>query len=133
MTPDAPEQTRKRIEQLRRELEHHNRRYYIDAAPEISDRDYDRLLKELEDLETAYPDLVTPDSPTQRVGGAPLAAFQPVTHNVPMMSLANTYDVEELGDFEQRLQRLLPDDSYSFVVEPKVDGVAVCAVRRRHT
>ena len=85
-----PAEARQRAEFLRAELERHNRLYYVEARPEISDREFDRLLRELQDLEAAHPDLATPDSPTQRVGGAPLAGFRSVKHAVPMMSLDNT-------------------------------------------
>ena len=83
---------------LRSEIEHHNRKYYVDADPEITDREYDALMAELEQLEARFPELVTPASPTRRVGGEPLDAFQPVRHSVPMLSLANTYSREELRD-----------------------------------
>src|SRR5258708_37951902 len=85
----------KRIDQLRREIRKHDRLYYEKAAPIISDREYDRLYKELVDLETEFPNLVTPDSPTQRVGGKPLKAFEQVPHLIPMLSLDNTYSEEE--------------------------------------
>jgi DNA ligase (NAD+) len=115
----------KRVAQLRREIEEHNRRYYQEAAPTISDREYDRLYAELVDLETRFPDLVTPDSPTQRVGGKPLESFAQVRHRVPMLSLENTYSEEEVENFYARITRLLPNEKIPVVVEPKVDGVAV--------
>jgi DNA ligase (NAD+) len=95
------------------------------AQPKISDRDYDRLYHELLDLEKDFPNLATPDSPSHRVGGAPLSEFKSVRHAVPMMSLENTYSQEELRDFVKRVQKLLPDEKLEWVVEPKVDGVAV--------
>src|SRR5213082_3791743 len=97
-----------RIETLRRDITEHNRRYYEEAAPIISDREYDRLYKELVDLETQFPELVRPDSPTQRVGGKPLKAFEQVAHLIPMLSLDNTYSEEEVKNFYARIQRLLP-------------------------
>lgn len=115
----------KRIQALRDQLEHHNARYYIENRPEISDREYDRLYQELVSLETQHPDLVTPDSPTQRVGGAPLTEFKPVRHRLPMLSLDNTYNPEELQAFHERLVRLLPGESWSYLLEPKIDGVAI--------
>src|SRR3984893_18167401 len=118
-------QAAKRIEQLRREISGHDRRYYQEAAPTISDREYDRLYKELADLEAKHPELVTPDSPTQRVGGKALQAFAQVQHRVPMLSLDNTYSEEEVADFYKRIRRLLPDEKIPVVIEPKVDGVAV--------
>ena len=115
----------KRITALRNEISEHNRRYYEAAAPTISDRDYDRLYRELLDLEAAFPQLVTPDSPSRRVGGGPLKAFSQVTHRLPMLSLDNTYSEEEVGAFYRRLEKLLPNEEIPVVVEPKVDGIAV--------
>ena len=113
-----------RIQELRAALDHHNRLYYVDATPEISDYDYDMLLKELESLEQQFPELVTPDSPTQRVGGEPLTTFEHVTHAVPMMSLDNTYTRDEIRDLDTSLRKLAGDTPFTYVVEPKVDGVA---------
>ncbi len=118
-------QAAKRVVQLRRGIEEHNRRYYEEAAPTISDRQYDRLYAELVDLETRFPQLVTPDSPTQRVGGKPLQAFAQIEHRVPMLSLDNTYSEEEVANFYARITRLLPNEKIPVVIEPKVDGVAV--------
>src|SRR6266480_3243904 len=118
-------EARMRIEALRNEIEEHNWRYYEKAAPTISDREYDRLYKELVDLETQFPELVTPDSPTQHVGGKPLQAFAQIQHRVPMLSLDNTYSEEEVVNFYKRITRLLPEEKISVVIEPKVDGVAV--------
>jgi DNA ligase (NAD+) len=118
-------EVRARVETLRRDITEHNRRYYEEAAPTISDREYDRLYKELVDLETQFPELVTPDSPTQRVGGKPLQAFAQVQHRVPMLSLDNTYSEEEVVNFYKRITRLLPQEKIPVVIEPKVDGVAV--------
>jgi len=115
----------KKIEKLREEIRRHNRKYYVENSPEISDREYDMLLKELERLEKAHPELVTPDSPTQRVGGEPLKEFATIVHDVPMMSIANTYSADELREFDARVKRLLPSEDVSYVAEPKVDGVAV--------
>ena len=118
-------QAAKRIAQLRNEIKEHDRRYYEEAAPTISDREYDRLYKELVDLEAKFPDLVTPDSPTQRVSGRPLQAFAQIQHRVPMLSLDNTYSEDEVANFYKRITRLLPDEKVPVVIEPKVDGVAV--------
>src|SRR6266581_142746 len=93
----------KRIATLRAEIEEHNRRYYEEAAPTISDREYDRLYRELVDLEARFPQLITPDSPTQRVG-QPLKAFSQITHRTPMLSLDNTYSEEEVAAFYRRMQ-----------------------------
>jgi DNA ligase (NAD+) len=114
-----------KIAQLREEIRKHDRLYYQDAAPVISDREYDRLYRELVDLETEFPDLLTPDSPTQHVGGKPLEAFAQIQHRAPMLSLDNTYSEEEVANFYNRMMRLLPDEEIPVVIEPKVDGVAV--------
>lgn len=110
---------------LRDELHRHNRLYYIEAKPEISDREFDALLRELQDLEAAHPDLLTPDSPTQRVGGAPIEGFTQIVHAVPMMSLDNTYSEAELTAFFQRLQKGLGRERIACLLEPKIDGVAI--------
>ena len=115
----------KNIAQLREEIRKHDRLYYQDATLIITDREYDRLYKELVDLETQFPDLLTPDSPTQRVGGKPLEAFAQVRHRAPMLSLDNTYSEEEVANFYKRITRLLPQEKIPVVIEPKVDGVAV--------
>ena len=115
----------KRIAALRSEIEEHNHRYYEEAAPTISDREYDRLYRELLDLEERYPQFITLESPTRRVGEAPLKAFSQITHRVPMLSLDNTYSEEEVGAFYRRIEKLLPNEKIPVVVEPKVDGVAV--------
>ena len=118
-------EARKRAEFLRAELERHNRLYYVEARPEISDREFDRLLRELQDLEVAHPELAVPDSPTQRVGGVPLAGFRQVQHAVPMMSLDNTYSVEEMREFDARIRKALGVETVEYVLEPKVDGVSI--------
>src|SRR5213075_266215 len=115
----------KNIAQLREEIRKHDRLYYQDAAPIVSDRDYDQLYKELVDLEAQFPDLLTPNSPTQRVGGKPLQAFVQIQHLTPMLSLDNTYSEDEIANFYRRITRLLPDEKIPVVIEPKVDGVAV--------
>ncbi len=120
-----PKEAAKRIAQLRREIKEHNRRYYEEAAPTVSDRAYDRLYAELVDLEARFPRLVTPESPTQRVGGKPLQAFAQIEHRVSMLSLDNTYSEEEVANFYARITRLLPNEKIPVVIEPKVDGVAV--------
>jgi DNA ligase (NAD+) len=127
MTVDE-KQVAKRIEQLQEQIRKHDQLYYEEAAPIISDREYDRLYKELVDLETQFPDLVAPDSPTQRVGGRPLQAFEQVAHLIPMLSLDNTYSEEEVKNFYARIRRLLPDEKIPVVIEPKVDGVAVSLI-----
>jgi DNA ligase (NAD+) len=121
-------QAAKRVAHLRDQIREHDRRYHEEAAPIISDREYDRLYKDLVDVETKFPDLVTPDSPTQRVGGKPLKAFEQVSHLIPMLSLDNTYSEEEVKNFHARIRRLLPNERIPVVIEPKVDGVAVSLI-----
>jgi DNA ligase (NAD+) len=118
-------EAKKRHAQLVEEIRRHDHAYYVEAKSVISDQEYDRLYHELLDLEKNFPDLATPDSPSRRVGGEPLKEFKSVRHAVPMMSLENTYSQEELRDFVKRVQKLLPDEKLEWVVEPKVDGVAV--------
>jgi DNA ligase (NAD+) len=115
----------RRIEKLRAELHRHNHLYYIETAPVISDREFDRLLKELTDLEAAHPEFDDPASPTRRIGGSPLKEFASVTHRRPMMSLDNTYSESDLREFDQRVHKLLGSRRVSYVVEPKVDGVSI--------
>jgi len=122
---DSSKTVAARAEELRRLLHHHNYRYYILNQPEVSDAEYDRLLKELKDLEAAHPDLITPDSPTQRVGGAVAEGFPSVEHRVPMLSLDNAFTPEGIREFAARLLRALPDQTFSYVCEVKVDGLGV--------
>ena len=117
-----------RLRKLRDEIEFHNYRYYVLDDPVISDAEYDRLMNELVRLEAAHPELVTPDSPTQRVGAAPAAAFAPVVHRSPMMSLANVYSVEEIRAFDARVRRALDGEPVEYVAELKIDGLAVSLV-----
>jgi DNA ligase (NAD+) len=118
-----------RIARLRETIRHHDRRYYVEAAPEISDRDYDRLVDELRDLEAKHPELVTPDSPTQRVGDEPVPELQPVRHRVPMMSIDNTYGIDDLAAWGKRVEKLLAEAGHTepveWVLELKIDGVAM--------
>ena len=114
-----------RIASLRDEIEEHNRRYYLLDDPVISDKRYDGLLRELEQLEIAYPDLATADSPTQRPGAPPLEKFETARHLRPMLSLANAFDRDELGEFLERVAKGIPDEEVSYVVEPKLDGAAL--------
>lgn len=121
----VPDATRKRIQQLQKELLDHDYRYYILAEPIISDEEYDRLMHELIELEEKYPELRTPESPTQRVGGAPTKEFPTVTHTRPMLSLSNTYNENELYEFDRRVRNGLKDQEIAYVAELKFDGVAV--------
>jgi len=124
--PAVPAEVIREVEDLRKQIHHHDYRYYVLDSPEITDAEYDRLLRRLEDLEQTYPQLVTPDSPTQRVGGAPLEKFGEVQHAIPMLSLSNIFEDGELRDFDSRVRKTLGRSSkFDYVVEPKLDGVAV--------
>ncbi len=121
----------RRIETLRREIAEHDHRYFVLDDPSIPDADYDRLVRELRDLETQRPDLVTPDSPTQRVGGAPIAGFEQVVHRVPMLSLANAFSDEEVQAFVDRIAVKVGTPDIDFSVEPKLDGLAISLMYER--
>ena len=118
-------QAKARHEELAAEIRRHDHLYYAQARPEITDQEYDRLYRQLADLEKEFPALVTPESPTQRVGDEPLKAFMPVAHLLPMLSLDNTYSQGEVRSFLTRVQKLLPEQALSWTVEPKIDGLAV--------
>jgi DNA ligase (NAD+) len=120
-------QVARRIDQLREEIRFHDRKYYVEAQPVISDLEYDRLMQELVKLEQAHPDLITPDSPTQRIGDAPVPHLQQVPHRVPMLSIENTYSLEELLDFGLKTEKTLGGPA-EWVVELKIDGVAVSII-----
>jgi DNA ligase (NAD+) len=120
------------VAELRAELNRHNYLYYVEAKPEISDREYDRMMSRLTELEAEHPELVTPDSPTQRVGGQPLEGFATVRHAVPMLSIDNTYSYDEVREWDVRVHKALnPNEPVRYVVELKVDGVAV-SLRYEH-
>jgi DNA ligase (NAD+) len=126
------ETVRKKAEKLREEIEYHNTRYYVLDQPEISDAQYDRLMRELEKLEEQYPELRTPNSPTQRVGAPPLEAFEIVAHTIPMLSLANAFDESETKEFDKRVKKFLGTSSdIEYVTEPKLDGLAVELIYER--
>ncbi len=120
------QQAKNEIEKLRKEINLHNYKYYVENNPIISDYEYDQLLKKLEKLESKFPDLVTSDSPTQRVGEQPLEEFETVEHKVPMLSLANTYTFDELHDFDERVKKNVGKVEY--VLEPKIDGAGVALI-----
>lgn len=126
MTPPSV-QTRahKRAEELRREIEYHNYRYYVLDDPEVPDAEYDRRMRELESLESSHPELVTADSPTQRVSGTPMDGFAEIRHRVPMLSLGNAFSEEEVADFYRRVSQGLEREEIVFAAEPKLDGVAI--------
>src|SRR4051794_3229168 len=113
------------IERLREELRYHDERYYIHSDPEISDYEYDQLLKRLGELEAAHPQLVTPDSPTQRVAGHAVESFQEVRHRVPMRSLDNTYSIEDLREWDARARRGAGREQIDYVAELKIDGISM--------
>ncbi len=114
-----------RAAELRRLLHHHNRLYYVEAKPEISDREFDKLLDELKRIEADHPELATPDSPTRRVGGEPVDGFASVRHRQPMLSIDNTYNADELREFDRRVRKALAGEAVTYVVELKIDGVAI--------
>jgi DNA ligase (NAD+) len=114
-----------KIDDLRRQINHHNHLYYVEAKPEISDREFDKLLEDLKKLEAEHPELITPDSPTQRVGGKPIEGFATVRHREPMLSIDNTYSADELREFDKRVKKLLGGEAVTYVVELKIDGVAI--------
>ena len=118
-------ETQSRIEKLREEVRYHERKYYVENAPEISDSEFDALMKKLKKIEDANPDLISLDSPTLRVGGEPVDEFRAVAHTRPMLSLDNTYSAEELREFDGRVRRLLPDVDFAYTAELKIDGVGV--------
>ncbi|MBK1629222.1 DNA ligase (NAD(+)) LigA [Thiohalocapsa halophila] len=121
----APAEAVQRAEALRTQLHHHNYRYYVLDDPEITDAAYDRLFRELQDLEAAYPALRTPDSPTQRVGAEPTERFAEARHRVPMLSLGNARNDADVQDFDRRIRKDLGVDAVAYVAEPKLDGLAI--------
>ena len=127
-TKSDSENVSQEIRSLREQIRHHNWRYYVLNQPEISDLEYDRLIQRLIEIEGTHPDLITEDSPTQRVGGQPLTGFSSVRHSRPMLSLSNTYSRDELKEFDKRVAKGLQDQAYEYVVELKMDGVAVSLV-----
>jgi DNA ligase (NAD+) len=126
----GPASLRQRAAALRRDLERHNRLYYVEDAPEVTDAEYDRLFAELQQLEAEHPELATPDSPTQRVGGAPLPEFAEVRHRTPMLSLANAFSEDEVRAFDRRVREALQAEEVEYAVEPKFDGLAVSLAYR---
>ncbi len=121
----VPESVRKRVEALRKEIDYHNYRYYVLDAPVIPDAEYDRLMRELQELEAKYPELITPDSPTQRVGAPPAEAFAQVRHEIPMLSLDNVFDEAGFRDWDRRVREGLQVAQVDYAAEPKFDGLAV--------
>ena len=126
----AAKALRARAEALRREIERHNQLYYVKDAPEVTDAEYDRLFAELTGLESEYPELASADSPTQRVGAAPLPEFAQLRHRSPMLSLGNAFDEEAVRAFDKRVREALQSDLVAYSVEPKFDGLAVSLAYR---
>ncbi len=124
-------QASQEIKKLREEIKHHEKKYYVDNDPQISDYEFDLLVKKLEELEAQFPKLITPESPTQRVGEQPLEGFVSVQHRTPMLSLDNCYSVEELREFEGRIQKLLPSQKIEYVAELKIDGLGISVIYRK--
>ena len=121
----ATKSAKQEIEKLREEIRRHEELYYVQDSPEISDREYDQLIESLQALEAAHPDLITPDSPTQRVGGRPAEGFPEVVHRRPMLSLDNSYNIDELRAFDERCRRLADGRSLQYVAELKIDGLSI--------
>ena len=119
------DRTAARIAELRQKIEYHSYLYYVKDEPEITDAEFDRLFRELLELERQHPELASPDSPTQRIGGEPLERFKKVPHQAPMLSLANAFNEEELRAFNRRVTSLLEVDEVAYVTELKIDGVAM--------
>jgi len=128
--PLTRDQAAKKIRALRDEIKYHEKKYYVDNDPQISDREFDRLIEDLRHLEDEFPELITADSPTRRVGEKPVEGFPTIRHKLPMMSIDNCYTVEELREFEQRIQKLVPGESVEYVAELKIDGLGISIIFR---
>ncbi len=122
------QEARLATEELRSQVNYHDYLYHVKDAPEISDAEYDELMRRLRDIEAHYPELITPDSPTQRVSGQPVEAFGVVQHREPLLSLANAFSLEELQAWHRRAAGLAEVERFDMVVEPKIDGLAVALV-----
>ncbi|MEA2005105.1 MAG: NAD-dependent DNA ligase LigA [Acidobacteriota bacterium] len=119
-----------KIQKLRDEIKYHEKKYYVDNDPQISDSEFDALVKQLETLEKQFPELITPDSPTQRVGEQPVKGFVSIPHSIPMLSLDNCYKEEELFEFEERIKKIIPNEPIHYVSELKIDGLGIAIVYR---
>jgi len=131
MKPLSRQEAAKKIEKLREEIKYHEKKYYVDNDPQISDYEFDLLVKELEKLESQFPELITPESPTQRVGEQPLEGFASVEHRLPMLSLDNCYSIEELREFEERIKKIIPSQKIEYVTELKIDGLGISVIYRQ--
>jgi DNA ligase (NAD+) len=127
----TPADAAQRVAELRERIHHHDYLYYVESRPEVSDAEYDTLMRELKALEAEFPDLIAPDSPTQRVAGAPIETFQSVEHRVAMLSLDNATSPDDLREFEARIGRVLPGQRFTYVCEPKIDGLGVALLYAR--
>ena len=127
-SPDPDKKIERKIEALREKIRHHEYRYYVLDDPEISDADFDALMNQLKRLEVEHPELITPDSPTQRVGGKPREGFVKVPHSSPMLSLDNTYNEKELRDWERRVHELSGRSDVDYVCELKLDGMSLALI-----
>jgi len=123
-------QAEQKIRKLREEIKYHEKKYYVDIDPQISDYEFDLLVKNLKELEERFPELITPDSPTQRVGEQPISGFSSVEHSLPMLSLDNCYSYEELEEFEERIHKIIPDEKIEYVAELKIDGLGISVLYR---
>src|SRR5438552_13554572 len=124
----APKDTEKKLDSVRNKIRHHEHLYYVLDQPEISDQDFDKLMQQLKNLESAHPELITPDSPTQRVGGKPREGFVKVRHSSPMLSLDNTYNEDELRGWERRVHELTGRQDVDYVCELKLDGMSLALI-----
>jgi DNA ligase (NAD+) len=123
-------QAEQKIRKLREEIKYHEKKYYVDNDPQISDYEFDLLVKNLEELEEQFPELITPDSPTQRVGEQPISGFASVEHSLPMLSLDNCYSYKELEEFEERIKKIIPGEKTEYVAELKIDGLGISVLYR---
>ena len=121
----AFDEAREKVLELTKKLREANLHYYVEDAPQISDYDYDEMMRELISLETRWPELLFPDSPSQRVGGAPVTGFEKVSYDVPKLSLSNAFDAKELREFDERVRRALPGEKVEYCLENKFDGLTV--------
>ena len=128
--PLTLKEAKKRIQKLREDIVFHEKKYYVENDPQISDYEFDMLIKELINLERQFPELITPESPTQRVGEQPLGGFASVEHSTPMLSLDNCYTMEELREFEERIQKNIPSEKITYVAELKIDGLGISVIYR---
>ncbi len=126
----SPKHAEQKIRKLREEIKYHEKKYYVDNDPQIADYEFDLLVKNLKELEKQFPELITPDSPTQRVGEQPVSGFSSMEHSQPMLSLDNCYSYEELEEFEERIRKIIPGEKVEYVAELKIDGLGISVIYR---